>query len=102
ARPPRAVASVLALLRLPSVARSALANLNQAVGRLATHDMLSANNANVWWIVTWFTRGVDGIHDFGAWASFTKQVRILGITSFARFFAHARAVSFTLVTASLA
>src|SRR5262245_58714824 len=41
-----------ATILLPIVARGAWANMLQAIGRLAAHNMLSGNALNFWWIVT--------------------------------------------------
>src|SRR3954470_7219390 len=55
-------------------------NMVQALGRLATHDMLSANAANVWWIAGYLLRAWYSIHDMGAWAAFTAPAKILNIS----------------------
>ena len=74
-------ASVAVVITLvPYMIRGAWANLVQAVGRLATHDMLSANASNVWWIFTWALRMVDVWHESGAYRALTQQVRILAIS----------------------
>jgi len=69
-----------AVLVLPYVARGALPNIVQALGRLATHDSLSAYGANVWWIVTWVLRVRDVAGEWGWWRALTQDVRILSIT----------------------
>ena len=73
-------AGVSALVLLPYVVRGAWANLAQAVGRLATHDMLSAQAPNVWWIVTWWLRVADIAPEVGWVRSLAQEVKILGIT----------------------
>jgi hypothetical protein len=55
-------------------------NMVQALGRLATHDMLSANAANLWWIAGYLLRAWYSIHDIGAWAAFTAPAKILNIS----------------------
>src|SRR4051812_12820920 len=55
-------------------------NMVQALGRLATHDMLSANAVNVWWIAGYLLRAWYSIHDMGAWAAFTAPAKILNIS----------------------
>jgi predicted membrane protein len=51
----------------------------QALGRLATHDMLSANATNLWWGIGWLLRVRYSMHDMGAWAALTAPAKILGI-----------------------
>ena len=65
---------------LPFLIRGAWPNILQAVGRLATHDMMSGNAANVWWIATWLLRVLDVAGEWGWWPAITQQVRIHGIT----------------------
>jgi hypothetical protein len=78
-----AVASgaVVALAALgPYVAAGAWRNLVQGVGSLLRHDMLSADAANVWWLVTYFLRASYAVADLGAWGAWTMRLRILGIS----------------------
>jgi len=63
----------------PIVAAGGWPNMVQALGRLATHDMLSANAANVWWIVGYALRAWYSMHDMGVWAALTAPAKILGI-----------------------
>jgi len=65
---------------LPFVVRGAWTNLVQALGRLATHDMLSAQAANVWWIFTWVLRVLDVGREWGWWRAISQEVRILAIS----------------------
>jgi len=58
-----------AIVLAPFVRIGALPNVLQGAGRAFHHDMLSAEAANVWWILTWILRS--------AW---TTPVRILGIS----------------------
>jgi hypothetical protein len=69
-----------AALLAPFARIGALANLRQGVGSLLRHDMLSADAANLWWIVTWLLRASYAVHDYGAWNSWTMTVPILGIS----------------------
>ena len=68
-----------AVLVAPFVLRGAWPNMIQALGRLATHDTLSAQAANVWWITTWLLRVVAVWPDWSAWQALTLENRILGI-----------------------
>lgn len=88
---------------LPFVARGALPNIAQAVGRLATHDMMSGNAANLWWIATWILRVLDVAGEWGWWPALTQQVRILGITrAIALGYPNPRAIGLILVALSAA
>lgn len=73
-----------AVIVMPFVAVGAWRNMVQAVGRLATHDMLSGNAANLWWIVTYLLRVAYAIEDLGVWGAWTMVVRILGISQVVR------------------
>ena len=74
-----AMAAVLVLL--PYVLRGSWWNLVNALSRLAAHDMVSAQAANIWWIFTWFVRVTDSVQDWGWWGALTQEVRILMITT---------------------
>ena len=63
----------------PVIAAGGWHNMLQALGRLAQHDMLSANAANLWWVIGYLLRVRYSIQDMGAWAAFTAPARILGI-----------------------
>ena len=63
----------------PVVSAGGWPNMVQALGRLAHHDMLSANAANLWWVIGYLLRAGYAVHDLGAWAAFTAPARILGI-----------------------
>ena len=41
--------------------------------------MLSANAANLWWVIGWFLRAWYSMHDMGVWAALTAPAKILGI-----------------------
>ena len=73
-----AAAATLAVA--PFVLAGAWRNLVQGVGSLLRHDMLSADAANLWWIVTYVLRAMYAVHDLGAWGAWTMTVRILGIS----------------------
>jgi hypothetical protein len=51
----------------------------QALGRLAHHDMLSANATNLWWVIGYLLRVRYSVHDMGVWAAVTAPAKILGI-----------------------
>jgi hypothetical protein len=63
----------------PVAAAGGWPNMLQALGRLATHDMLSANAANLWWVVGYLLRVRYSVHDMGLWAAITAPAKILGI-----------------------
>jgi hypothetical protein len=77
-----AALSVSALVVGPIVAAGGGPNLLQAVGRLGTHDMLSGNACNLWWIVGYAVRVQYTIHDYGLWGALTRQTQILSISRF--------------------
>jgi hypothetical protein len=68
------------LVVLPFVLRGAWPNMIQSLSRLAAHDMISAQSANIWWIVTWVIRVADSVQDWGWHRALTQEVRILGIS----------------------
>jgi hypothetical protein len=70
-----------AIALIPFVVRGAWPNLVQSLGRLLAHDMISAQSANVWWIVTWLIRVADSVHDWGWYRALTQEVRILKIST---------------------
>ncbi|MCU1384322.1 MAG: hypothetical protein JWL71_3019 [Acidobacteria bacterium] len=63
----------------PVAAAGGWPNMLQALGRLATHDMLSANAANLWWVIGYLLRAWYSMHDMGVWAALIAPARILGI-----------------------
>jgi hypothetical protein len=73
-----ALAAAAAILA-PVVVAGGWRNMLQALGRLAQHDMLSANAANLWWAIGYVLRVRYSMHDMGAWAAITAPARILGI-----------------------
>lgn len=75
-----AAALVAALAVAPVVLAGGWANMLYAFSRLATHDMLSADACNLWWIVGYLVRVKYAVHDMGLWAALTMQTRILGIS----------------------
>ena len=74
-----ALAASIAVIVAPVVAAGGWPNMLQALGRLAQHDMLSANAANLWWVIGYLLRVRYSMHDMGAWAAFTAPAQILGI-----------------------
>ena len=64
----------------PVIAAGGWPNMVQALGRLATHDMLSANAANLWWVLGWLLRVRYSVHDMGLWAALTAPAKILNIS----------------------
>jgi hypothetical protein len=76
------VASV-ALLS-PYLVIGAARNLVQGVSSLLRHDMLSADAANLWWVVTYVLRASYAAGELGAWAAWTLTMRILGISTVVR------------------
>lgn len=76
-----AAALVTALaIAAPVIRAGGWPNMTQALGRLATHDMLSANAANLWWVIGWLLRVRYSVHDMGAWAAVTAPAKILAIS----------------------
>ena len=71
--------AVAVVIVAPVVAAGGWRNMLQALGRLAQHDMLSANAANLWWVIGYLLRVRYSMHDMGAWAAITAPARILGI-----------------------
>jgi hypothetical protein len=63
----------------PIVVAGGWANMTQALGRLATHDMLSANAPNLWWVIGYLLRAWYSMHDMGVWPALTAPAKILGI-----------------------
>ena len=49
----------------PVVAAGGWPNMLQALGRLAHHDMLSANATNLWWVIGYLLRVRYSVHDMG-------------------------------------
>jgi hypothetical protein len=64
----------------PVIVRGAWSNLVQAVGRLATHDMVSAQAANIWWLLTYVLRVLDVWREWGPREALAQRLRILGIS----------------------
>lgn len=76
--------AVSALVLLPYLAIGAFRNLLQGVGSLLRHDMLSADAANLWWLVTYVMRAAYAAGDLGVWTAWTMTLRILGISTIIR------------------
>ena len=61
-----AAALTTALVVAPFVRAGAFSNMVQGAGRAFHHDMLSAEYANVWWVLTWVLRGWESpVHILG-------------------------------------
>jgi hypothetical protein len=74
-----AVVCFIALL--PYVLVGASRNVVQGVGSLLRHDMLSADAANFWWVITYIMRAAYAVNDLGVWAAWTMTLRILGMST---------------------
>lgn len=70
------------LLVAPVVAAGGGPNMMQALGRLASHDMLSGNACNLWWIVGYLVRVQYTVSDYGLWGAIARPTKILQITRF--------------------
>jgi len=76
-------------------------NMVLALSRLASHDMLSANSCNLWWIAGYVLRVRDSVHDLGIWTAVTAPARILGIERVVELgYPNARTIGTALVAAS--
>jgi hypothetical protein len=64
----------------PIVAVGGLPNLVLAMSRLASHDMLSGNATNLWWIIGYVLRVIYAVGDMGTWGAITMRTRILAIS----------------------
>ncbi len=73
-------ATISAVALAPFILAGAWRNVVQGVGSLLRHDMLSADAANLWWLVTYVMRAIYAVHDLGVWGAWTMTVRILGIS----------------------
>jgi hypothetical protein len=65
----------------PYLVIGASRNVVQGVSSLLRHDMLSADAANAWWVVTYVMRASYAAGELGAWAAWTLTLRILGIST---------------------
>ena len=71
-----------AVVMAPVLVVGAWPNFWQAMGSFGRHDMLSAQAANVWWIVTYVMRAIYAVPDMGVADAFLSPVkRPLGITT---------------------
>jgi hypothetical protein len=71
-----------ALLVAPVIAAGGAPNMAQALGRLASHDMLSGNACNLWWIVGYLVRVQYTVPDYGLWGAIVRPTQILQISRF--------------------
>jgi len=74
-------AAVLFATLLPYLIAGASRNVAQGVGSLLRHDMLSADAANFWWVITYLLRASYAVNDMGIWGAWTMPLRILGIST---------------------
>jgi hypothetical protein len=74
-------AAVSGIALLPYVLAGASRNVLQGVSSLLRHDMLSADAANVWWVITYVMRASYAAGELGAWAAWTMTLRILGMST---------------------
>jgi hypothetical protein len=71
-----------AIIVAPVVAAGGGPNMVQALGRLASHDMLSGNACNLWWIVGYLVRVQYTVQDYGLWGAIAQPAKILQISRF--------------------
>jgi 4-amino-4-deoxy-L-arabinose transferase-like glycosyltransferase len=74
-------AAVSVVVLMPYVLAGASRNVLQGVSSLLRHDMLSADAANVWWVITYVMRASYAAGELGAWAAWTMTMRILGMST---------------------
>jgi hypothetical protein len=91
-----------ALIVMPVVLHGSWQNMLQAVGKLASQNMLSALNVNAWWIATWLARSIPARHEAGLWAAIARPVRILQISDWMRLYPNPRAIGAVLLVAAVA
>jgi len=71
-----------AVIVAPVVLAGGFPNMMQALGRLASHDMLSGNACNFWWIVGYLVRVQYTVQDYGLWGAIVRPTSILQISRF--------------------
>jgi hypothetical protein len=76
-----AAAAMTAIVLAPYIFNGAWQNLVQGVGSLLRHDMLSADAANLWWLITYVLRASYAAGELGTWAAWTMTLRILGMST---------------------
>jgi hypothetical protein len=79
-----AAIAVTFIVLLPYLLISAGPNVLQGMSSLLRHDMLSADAANFWWVVTYVMRAVYAVGDMGVWGAWTMRLRILGMSTLVR------------------
>jgi hypothetical protein len=98
-----AALATAAAIVAPVIAAGGWPNMVQALGRLATHDMLSANTANLWWVIGWLLRVGYSVHDMGLWAALTAPAKILNISRVVELgYPNPRAIGIVLTIAATA
>jgi hypothetical protein len=70
------------LLVAPVIVAGGGLNMVQALGRLASHDMLSGNACNLWWIIGYLVRVRYTVADYGVWGAIVRPTQILQISRF--------------------
>lgn len=76
-----AATAVTFAVLLPYLLIDAGRNVLQGVSSLLRHDMLSADAANLWWVVTYVMRAIYAVGDMGLWGAWTMRLRILGMST---------------------
>jgi hypothetical protein len=80
------VASIAAgfIVLLPYLLINAGPNVLQGVSSLLRHDMLSADAANFWWVVTYVMRAIYAVGDMGMLCAWTMTMGIIGVSTIVR------------------
>jgi hypothetical protein len=96
-----AACGVSALVLSPYLVIGASRNVVQGVSSLLRHDMLSADAANVWWVITYVMRASYAAGELGTWVAWTMTLRILGISTIVKLgYPNPRPIATLLVAAS--
>jgi hypothetical protein len=97
-----AIVTSVAVL-IPYLQAGALRNVAQGVGSLLRHDMLSADAANLWWVITWIMRASYAAGELGAWTAWTMTLRILGMSTLVKLgYPHPRPIATLSIAAATA
>lgn len=95
------IATTLVIL-VPFIIRGSIPNMIQGMSRVFVQDMLSAQAANLDWIVTWLLRVRYGIPDLGWHRALTMKIGVLGITRVMELgYPNARVIGTILTSSSL-
>jgi hypothetical protein len=96
-----AACALSAVVLAPYVLIGASRNVVQGVSSLLRHDMLSADAANVWWVITYVMRASYAAGELGTWVAWTMTLRILGISTIVKLgYPNPRPIATGLVAAS--